>query len=371
MKRVYCVAILAVSLSLSVLAADYTTSFTVDEPALSEGGQWVTGLTHGLDWTDVVVQNGYAFGTQPCSSGYNDSLAVLTGSWEPTQTAEATVHVTNQNIGAFPEVELLLRFSIAPHDAHGYEVLFSTRAGGRYAQIVRWNGALNDFTELTDIVPMPMLRDGDVVKATAVGTLIQGFINNILIVSVNDSVFPSGNPGVGFFCSRGTPDLADDFGFYDFTAFDEPPPPPPPPCSYSIAPTFATAPMAATTGTISVTAGVGCAWTATSNATWLTVTSGAAGTGNGSVRYSVAANIAAERTATLTVAALPFTVTQAALTCVYDGVARPAGTTIDISGLTQKQRDALVVKLRAAGWTVTWMKESKKSTFVVHGVCGQ
>ena len=34
----------------------------------------------------------------------------------------------------------------------------------------------------------------------------------------------------------------------------------------------------------------GCAWTATSSAPWLTVTSGASGNGNGTVGYSVAAN---------------------------------------------------------------------------------
>jgi hypothetical protein len=89
-------------------------------------------------------------------------------------------------------------------------------------------------------------------------------------------------------------------------------PPPPLPCAYSIAPAGQNVDANANTGTVTVTAGAACAWTAASNAAWLTVTSGATGTGNGSVGFSVAANAGAERTGTLTVAGQTFTVTQAA-----------------------------------------------------------
>ena len=43
-------------------------------------------------------------------------------------------------------------------------------------------------------------------------------------------------------------------------------------------------------GSVTVTAGAGCAWTATSNAAWISITAGGSGTGNGTVSYSVAAN---------------------------------------------------------------------------------
>jgi hypothetical protein len=92
-----------------------------------------------------------------------------------------------------------------------------------------------------------------------------------------------------------------------------------PPCTFSIAPGSHDAPATATTGTINVTAGSGCAYTATSNAPWITVTSGAAGSGNGAVGYSIAANSGAQRTGTLTVAGQTFTVAQAAVaaSCAY------------------------------------------------------
>lgn len=83
-----------------------------------------------------------------------------------------------------------------------------------------------------------------------------------------------------------------------------------PACSYSIAPTSAGYPAAGGSGSVSVTAGAGCAWTAVSNNAWITISSGQNGSGNGTVNYSVAANSGASRTGTMTIAGLTFTVTQ-------------------------------------------------------------
>jgi hypothetical protein len=58
-----------------------------------------------------------------------------------------------------------------------------------------------------------------------------------------------------------------------------------------------------------------CGWTAASNAPWLSVASGASGIGNGSVEYRYMGNTGGQRTGTLTIAGLTFTVTQAA--CAY------------------------------------------------------
>ena len=49
-------------------------------------------------------------------------------------------------------------------------------------------------------------------------------------------------------------------------------------CTYSLSPTSASPGAAYFNGTITVTAGSGCTWTAASNATsWLTITGGASG----------------------------------------------------------------------------------------------
>lgn len=85
-------------------------------------------------------------------------------------------------------------------------------------------------------------------------------------------------------------------------------------CSFTIAPTSANVPRAGGTGAVTVTAnGSHCTWTATRSptATWLTITSGASGTGSGTVNYTVSGNGPQPRTGTLTVAGLTFTVNQA------------------------------------------------------------
>ena len=83
-------------------------------------------------------------------------------------------------------------------------------------------------------------------------------------------------------------------------------------CTYSISPTSASYAAAGGTGSVAVTAGVGCAWTAVSNSAFITITSGSSGSGNGTVAYSVAANtLTTSRTGTMTIAGLTFTVTQA------------------------------------------------------------
>jgi hypothetical protein len=90
-------------------------------------------------------------------------------------------------------------------------------------------------------------------------------------------------------------------------------------CSYSISPTSQSVAPAGGTGNVTVTASVGCGWTARSNAKWIQVTSGASGSGNGTVAYSVAANNSASaRTGTMTIAGQTFTVTQSgAAPCTY------------------------------------------------------
>ncbi len=74
---------------------------------------------------------------------------------------------------------------------------------------------------------------------------------------------------------------------------------------------FSIAAAGATGRVVTVSAGGGCGWTATSNASWLTITAGASGSGGGSVTFSVAANTGGGRSGTLTVAGQAVTITQA------------------------------------------------------------
>ena len=90
-------------------------------------------------------------------------------------------------------------------------------------------------------------------------------------------------------------------------------------CAYSISPLTNSVAASASINTVQVTAGSGCAWTAVSNVSWITITAGSSGSGNGSVSYSVAANTSTStRSGTLTIAGKTHTVTQAAAAaCTY------------------------------------------------------
>ena len=85
-------------------------------------------------------------------------------------------------------------------------------------------------------------------------------------------------------------------------------------CSLTINPTTGTSVVAtATSGIVSVTTCPGTNWTATVNASWLSITSATNGSGLGSVSYAVAANDSlVARVGTMTIAGLTFTVNQAA-----------------------------------------------------------
>jgi len=87
------------------------------------------------------------------------------------------------------------------------------------------------------------------------------------------------------------------------------------PCADWIFPTDSTFEAGGGTSNVDVTAGSECGWTATSYASWISITSGSgASSGNGAVIYSVQTNTSTlSRTGTLIIAARAFNVTQAGL----------------------------------------------------------
>lgn len=83
-------------------------------------------------------------------------------------------------------------------------------------------------------------------------------------------------------------------------------------CAGSLSPTSATVAAAGGAGpSIAVTIAPGCAWTASTADSWLSITQGASGNGNGAVAFSATANTGNVRTGSLTIAGQSFAVTQA------------------------------------------------------------
>jgi hypothetical protein len=83
------------------------------------------------------------------------------------------------------------------------------------------------------------------------------------------------------------------------------------PCTYSIQPTRVSVGAAGATGTVSVSTGAGCAWSAASNASWIAL-GATGGVGPGSITYNIAPYTAKpkKRNGNATVAGQTFTVQQ-------------------------------------------------------------
>jgi hypothetical protein len=139
-----------------------------------------------------------------------------------------------------------------------------------------------------------------------------------------------------------------------------------PSCSFSVVqPTTTFGPEGGTgSASITVTAGTGCTWTATSSAAFITFTTGS-GTGSGTAAFTVAVNTGAERTSTLTIAGTSVTITQRAAVPPAT-LAAPTPRT-PIGGQNVELRPTLVVNNAAATGsigTVTYRFEvSSDATF--------
>ncbi len=82
-------------------------------------------------------------------------------------------------------------------------------------------------------------------------------------------------------------------------------------CSFNISPNGQGFGPGGGSDSISVMAGAGCLWTAVSNNSWIFITSGSSGNGNGTVNYSVGMNFGPDRIGSITVAGQTFIVVQA------------------------------------------------------------
>jgi len=135
----------------------------------------------------------------------------------------------------------------------------------------------------------------------------------------------------------------------------------PVPCSYSINPTGQSFTSTGGSGSISVTAVSGCNWNATSNVSWVTITSGSSGSGNGTVNYLVAENTGAScQYGTITVAGNTFIVTQAGTSgsCLANSVWPKFHNNMQNTGLSSIDTSADTGALKWSFTTGNWIKSS-------------
>lgn len=200
-----------------------TTKFSVafsgtENPMVGDGG-WKQGLTDGLDWNDVATNGSYAYSRQyDHDVDYSDATAIRTGTWANDQWASVVARNTDESNVNYREMTIRLRSAVSAHVNSGYEVTATARTsqagdGFNYLLVVKFNGTIGSFTSLYNPQGTQYsLQDGDTFTADIVGTTIRAWVRGVQVATVDTLVdingnpltgITSGNPGIGFFHSRG------------------------------------------------------------------------------------------------------------------------------------------------------------------------
>ena len=148
---------------------------------------------------------------------------MLTGDWGRNQHVKARVFSRKPTNEYFQEVEIRLRSTIKPHWCSGYEVFWRClKTDEGYAEIVRWNGKVGDFTSLKKLIGAEFgVQDGDEVEASIVGNHIRGVVNGREVISATDDVYPSGAPGIGFNFFVGNTNVDHGFTYFEVETDDD------------------------------------------------------------------------------------------------------------------------------------------------------
>ena len=224
----------------------YSSEFPDDENPVSQGGIWINGLTEGIDWADVVTSNGRIHGgptrmneaekrSEQASLGagtdgggeaegdYDDPTALIRGEWGANQYGKGIVVADNPTDEWFQELEIRLRSEIRANWCSGYEIFFRALTNELgYAEIVRWNGKIGDFTSLAKLTgPQYGVEDGDVIEASIAGHVIKGYVNGVEMISATDDVFGQGGPGVGFNFFVGDTNVDHGFRYFEVDTYND------------------------------------------------------------------------------------------------------------------------------------------------------
>jgi len=240
MRQLACLLFLFLLRPGPLFAQSYSTNFPLTENPISENGNWTVPSRHGDSslWGDIETNGSMAYGVSMPTT-YGDPTAILTGTWNPSQTATGTVKIVSSDTSCCVEAELRLRMTISANSITGYEITCSVTTT-HYLQIVRWNGANGQYVYLNQDDSSDYCSNGDVLMATITGTnpsTINVYKNGTLLITACDNgggnsgscgghgyggpggaagPFTNGAPGMGFYNNQGY--AWSTFGFSSFSA---------------------------------------------------------------------------------------------------------------------------------------------------------
>jgi hypothetical protein len=194
------------------------TNFVLSENPISEGGRWLTQENPGVTNAMATV-SGLAFGLQ-IDGGYDDSAAILSGTWNTDQFAQATVRIASFPSGHTSEVSLHLHMSPTSRSGwKGYEITHSLSgsANGSYILIVVWDGEGQWRILAEPFGSQYGVVNGDIVRAEVRSNVIFVYKNGALEGKWTDSTYPTGAPGMGTYTDCTNCPANNGWGFSNFT----------------------------------------------------------------------------------------------------------------------------------------------------------
>lgn len=172
-----------------------------------------------------------------------------------------------------------------------------------------------------------------------------------------DRISPAAHTGIAFPASLTAPNPSKEYVYAGGRLIATEEPVGSASCSVSLTPQSDNFLAIGGNGTISVAAPAGCSWTATTANSFITITSGSVGSGNGSVGYNVAANPGGALTGTILIKDKTFTVTQDAAAAATNSA---AFITQNVPAtMTSGQSYNVSVTMRNNG-TTTWTVDNYK-----------
>ena len=150
---------------------------------------------------------------------WTDLTAILAGTWGPNQYARCKVLQRRPNNKYFHEVQLRLRFTVNPGFVTGYELMFRVlkKRTCLCRDLPLERSCQRTRTSLDRSAGVDSgVGDGDVIEATMIGNVINGYVNGKEVLSAVDDSFPVGNPGFGF--NFGNGETYVDYGITYFEA---------------------------------------------------------------------------------------------------------------------------------------------------------